>query len=192
MANPRGECKVITLRSGKEVKEALRETQKKEVDKGISDKEETEAPTLNPPQEKEFLRPYIPKAHYPQRLRKSENDNQFFRFLETFKKLQINIPFAEALEQMPLYARFLKELITKKMSWKNDETVVLIEECSAIIQHKLPQKLKHLGSFQIPCVIGEITMKKALCDLGESINLMSLAIMKIMKIKEAKPTRMAL
>ncbi|XP_052116499.1 uncharacterized protein LOC127746643 [Arachis duranensis] len=192
MANPREECKAITLRSGKEVKEAPKETQKKEVDKGISDKEETEAHTLNPPQEKEILRPYIPKAPYPQRLRKSENDNQFSRFLEIFKKLQINTPFAKVLEQIPLYAKFLKELMTKKRSWRNDETIVLKEECCAIIQHKLPQKLKDPGSFQIPCVIGEITMEKAFCDLGSTINLMSLAMMKRMKIEEAKPTRMAL
>ncbi|XP_057723948.1 uncharacterized protein LOC130939898 [Arachis stenosperma] len=82
--------------------------------------------------------------------------------------------------------------MTKKRSWKNDESVVLTEEYSAIIQHKLPQKLKDLGSFQIPCIIGEITVEKALCDLGASINLMSLAMIKRMKIEEAKPTRMAL
>ncbi|XP_016206517.1 uncharacterized protein LOC107646889 [Arachis ipaensis] len=93
---------------------------------------------------------------------------------------------------MPLYAKFLKELMTKKRSWRNDETVVLTEECSAIIQHKLPQKLKDPGSFQIPCIIGEIIVEKALCNLGASINLMSLIMMKRMKIEEAKPTRMAL
>ncbi|XP_057734267.1 uncharacterized protein LOC130949614 [Arachis stenosperma] len=93
---------------------------------------------------------------------------------------------------MSLYAKFLKELITKKRSWKNNETVVLTEECSTIIQHKLPQKLKDPVSFQIPCIIGEITVEKALCDLGASINLMSLAMMRKMRIEEAKPTIMAL
>ncbi|XP_057755653.1 uncharacterized protein LOC130974825 [Arachis stenosperma] len=93
---------------------------------------------------------------------------------------------------MPLYAKFLKELMTKKRSWKNNETVILTEECSAIIQHKLPQKLKDLGSFQIHCIIGEITVEKALCDLGASINLMSVAMMRKMEIEEAKPTKMAL
>ncbi|XP_057740203.1 uncharacterized protein LOC130957358 [Arachis stenosperma] len=82
--------------------------------------------------------------------------------------------------------------MTKKRSWKNNETVVLIEEYSAIIQHKFPQKLKDPRSFQIPCIIGKIIVEKALCDLGASINLMSLAMMRKMKIEEAKPTRMAL
>ncbi|XP_016199620.1 uncharacterized protein LOC107640624 [Arachis ipaensis] len=93
---------------------------------------------------------------------------------------------------MPLYAKFLKELMTKKRNWGEKETVVLTEECSAIIQKKLPQKMKDLGSFQIPCIIGDITIEKALCDLGASINLMSLAMMKRMRIEEAKPPRMAL
>ncbi|XP_057719781.1 uncharacterized protein LOC130934211 [Arachis stenosperma] len=93
---------------------------------------------------------------------------------------------------MPLYAKFLKEVMTKKRNWGEKEIVVLTEECSAIIQKKLPQKMKDLGSFQIPCTIGGISIEKELCDLGASINLMSLAMMKRMRIEEAKPTRMAL
>ncbi|XP_057747032.1 uncharacterized protein LOC130966261 [Arachis stenosperma] len=93
---------------------------------------------------------------------------------------------------MPLYAKFLKDLITKKRNWEAKETIVLTEECSTIIQKKLPQKLKDPWSFQIPCIIGDITIEKALCDLGASINLMSLTMMKRMKIEEVKPTRMEL
>ncbi|XP_057760562.1 uncharacterized protein LOC130980938 [Arachis stenosperma] len=93
---------------------------------------------------------------------------------------------------MPLYAKFLKELMTRKRNWGEKETVVLTEECSAIIQKKLPQKMKDPGSFQIPYIIGDITIEKALCDLGASINLMSLNMMSRMRIEEAKPTRMVL
>ncbi|XP_015967857.1 uncharacterized protein LOC107491517 [Arachis duranensis] len=52
--------------------------------------------------------------------------------------------------------------------------------------------MKDPGSFQIPCIIGDITIEKALCDLGASINLMSLNMMRRMRIEEAKPTRIAL
>ncbi|XP_025678070.1 uncharacterized protein [Arachis hypogaea] len=159
------ECKAITLRSGKELKETPRETQEEKEEGSSNAKEEAQIPVPNPSEEKEVLRPYVPKAPYPQRLMKNAKDSQFSKFLEIFKKLQINIPFAKALEQMPLYAKFLKELMTNKRSWRNDETVVLMEECSAIIQHKLSQKLKNPGIFQIPCIIGEITVEKALCDL---------------------------
>ncbi|XP_057745014.1 uncharacterized protein LOC130962872 [Arachis stenosperma] len=190
--NSRVECQAIILRSGKALKETTKEPQEKDMDGEGRGQEEIQAPAPNSHQEEEVLKPYAPKAPYPQQLKKSEDDNQFSRFLEVFKRLQINIPFAEAIEQMPLYAKFLKELMTKKRSWRSKETVVLTEECSPIIQHKLPQKLKDPGSFQIPCIRGEITVEKALCDLGASINLISLTMMRRIWIEEAKPTRMAL
>ncbi|XP_016173139.1 uncharacterized protein LOC107615602 [Arachis ipaensis] len=52
--------------------------------------------------------------------------------------------------------------------------------------------MKDPGNFQIPCIIRDISIEKALCDLGASINLMSLAMMKRMRIEKAKPTRMSL
>jgi len=30
------------------------------------------------------------------------------------KKLHVNVPFLDALSQMPLYAKFLKEILSKK------------------------------------------------------------------------------
>ncbi|XP_015947338.1 uncharacterized protein LOC107472329 [Arachis duranensis] len=129
----------------------------------------------------EGVKAYVPKLPYPTRIHKGAKDQQFPRFLEIFKKLEINIPLAEALEQMPLYAKFLKELITKKRSWQEKETVILTQECSAIIQKGLPPKLKDPGSFLIPCTIGNMAIDKSLCDLGASINLMSLTMMKRLK-----------
>ncbi|XP_027348011.1 uncharacterized protein LOC113859434 [Abrus precatorius] len=61
--------------------------------------------------------------------------------------------FPKALEQMPSYAKFMKELFSKKRKLEHDKTVPLTEECSAILKRKLPQKLKDLGSFSIPCEI---------------------------------------
>ncbi|XP_058189228.1 uncharacterized protein LOC131306817 [Rhododendron vialii] len=53
---------------------------------------------------------------------------------------------------------------------------MLTEECTAILQNKLPPKLKDPGSFTIPCTIGNSYFGKALCDLGASINLMPFSI----------------
>ena len=41
------------------------------------------------------------------------------------------------------------------------------EECSAIINRQILEKLKDLGSFTIPCVIDELNIEKALCYLLE-------------------------
>ncbi|XP_027338038.1 uncharacterized protein LOC113851969 [Abrus precatorius] len=73
-----------------------------------------------------------------------------------------------------------------------EKLVPLTKECSAILQRKLPQKLKDSGSFSIPCSIGNCTIGKALCDLGASINLMPLAIMKKLGIVKVKPTGITL
>ena len=98
--------------------------------------------------------PLAPKIPFPYRLRKQKDGEQFNKFLEIFKKLQINIPLAEALVQMPKYAKYLKEIITNKRTWDINETVPLGETCSYIISKKLPTKLKDLGSFRIPCIVG--------------------------------------
>ena len=44
------------------------------------------------------------------------------------------------------------------------------ENCSNILQKKLPPKLKDPGSFTISCTIGNTRFGKAILDLGASIN----------------------
>ncbi|XP_014523660.1 uncharacterized protein LOC106779955 [Vigna radiata var. radiata] len=112
--------------------------------------------------------------------------------MEIFKKLEINIPFSEALQQMPSYAKFLKELLSKKRKYIEEETIEVQGNCSAIIQKLLPPKLKDPRSFTIPCTIGNISVGKALIDLGASINLMSLSMFEKIEGLELKPTRMTL
>ncbi|XP_052171578.1 uncharacterized protein LOC127787558 [Diospyros lotus] len=69
---------------------------------------------------------------------------------------------------------------------------MLTEECSAIIQNKMPQKLKDPGSFTIPCIIGNCEFNKALCDLGASINLMPYSLFKKLGLGEIKHTFVSL
>ncbi|XP_061369962.1 uncharacterized protein LOC133312731 [Gastrolobium bilobum] len=101
----------------------------------------------------------------------------------------INIPFAVALENMPNYAKFKKGLLSRKRKFQECETITLTEEYNAIIQKKLPTKLKDPGSFSIPCTIGKVEVDNVLCDLGASINAMPLSMMNELGITEVKPTR---
>ncbi|XP_016195590.1 uncharacterized protein LOC107636605 [Arachis ipaensis] len=114
-----------------------------------------------------------PEVPHPQKVLKETKDEQFTEFLEIFKKLHINIPFAEVLEKMPPYMAFMKSLLSEK-------------------KRKLLKKMPDPGSFLIPCTIGNITFEKELCDLGSSINLMPLSIMKKLRIQEAQITRITL
>jgi len=54
---------------------------------------------------------------------------------------------------MPKYAKFMKEILRNKRKLEDHEMVMLNEECSFILQNKLPPKLKDTGSFTIPCTI---------------------------------------
>ena len=109
-----------------------------------------------------------------------------------FKKIEINIPFSKALTQMPLYAKFMKEILSRKRKIAEEGMVNLITTCSAVIQNSLPEKMQDLGSFTIPCEIGHADMGKALCDFGASINLMPLSVAKRLSLGELTLTSMTL
>ncbi|XP_050916772.1 uncharacterized protein LOC127131933 [Lathyrus oleraceus] len=90
---------------------------------------------------------------------------------------------------MPAYAKFMNELLNDKRKLMD---VALAEECSEIIQHKLPPKLTDPCRFTIPIFIGSLKIGKTLYDLGANINLMLLSMMRKIKCGEPKPTKMTL
>ncbi|XP_024022388.1 uncharacterized protein LOC112091888 [Morus notabilis] len=203
--NP-NECKAITLRSGRElegpsvqnamVDEELIKSNDDGKDKSKEEnlKTKKEAPVVRPGSITYSDNPprITPPLPFPQRFQKKALDEQFENFLNTFKKIHINIPFMDALEQMPNYAKFMKEVMSKKRKLEDYETMKLTEECSAIIKRQLPEKLKDPGSFTIPCIIRELHIEKALCDLRASINLMPLSIFQKLDLGEITPTTISL
>ncbi|GJS98675.1 reverse transcriptase domain-containing protein [Tanacetum coccineum] len=93
------------------------------------------------------------------------------KFLENLKQLHINIPFIEALVEMPKYAKYLKSLLTNKSRLEEACTVTMNERCSIVLLNKLPSQEKDLGSFTIPCQVSNL-QDNALADLGASISFM--------------------
>ncbi|KAJ9174010.1 hypothetical protein P3X46_017085 [Hevea brasiliensis] len=93
--------RAITLRSGKVINDEKSEnSEKRENEKETDESEKQES------------------------AEKSKLDKQFGKFLEVLKKLYINVPFVDALSQMPSYAKFLKEILSNKRKLEDDETVV--------------------------------------------------------------------
>ncbi|KAI5447937.1 hypothetical protein KIW84_015399 [Lathyrus oleraceus] len=101
----------------------------------------------------------IQNLPYPHAPSKRENERHYARFMDIFKQLQINIPFAEALEQMP---------------------------------KTLPKKEVDPGRVTLPVKIGDVYVGKGLIDLGSSINLIPLSIIKRLGNIEIKSIRMTL
>ena len=186
----------IQLRSGKDLS-SNKKTERKEETEG--EKEETEKEGeknnqivqpkgSNDQKKKERVPVNTPAVPFPQRLQKSRREEHFSKFLDIFKKLEINILFAEVISQMPLYAKFMKEILSKKRKIAEEGIVNLTATYSAIIQQKLPAKVKDPSSFAIPCSIGKYEFKKALCDSGASINLMPLSVVQRLSLEELTPT----
>ncbi|XP_022870127.1 uncharacterized protein LOC111389440 [Olea europaea var. sylvestris] len=91
------------------------------------------------------------------------------KFLEILKKLHVNIPFTDAILQISNYYKFLKEILNKKRKMPKHEMITLSEECSAIIQHRIPSKLKDRGG----------TIEDMLIKMGEFIFLADFIILDI-------------
>ena len=93
---------------------------------------------------------------------------------------------------MPNYAKFLKEILSKKKKIAEEGIVNLTATCSAVIQRSLLEKMKDPGSFTIPCSIGKYEFKKALCDSEASINLMPLSGVQRLSLGELTSTTIIL
>ena len=93
----------ITLRNGRQLEDPIAKTK---TNKGGEESEspqvektgvEGEEPSVPPPSK--------PKVPFPQRFTNSKLEAQFKKFVDMLKKIYINIPFTEALSQMPSYAK---------------------------------------------------------------------------------------
>ena len=135
---------------------------------------------------------YATPIPYPRRFQHSKKEEHEKAILDTFRKVQVNIPLLDAIKQVPKYAKFLKELCTNKRKFGKYETVALSEEVSAVLQRKLPPKLKDPGSFTIPCTIGTTRFERALLDLGASINLMPYSVYAALNLGPLKETNVTI
>ncbi|KAH9751265.1 hypothetical protein KPL71_014224 [Citrus sinensis] len=182
--NPKQNDSAVILRSGKELQEPSKkvtehvedELEKNELMPKSQDAQPTRAKPL----------PIVIPPPFPSRFAKSKKEEQEKDILETFHKVEVNIPLLDAIKQIPRYAKFLKELSTSKRKLRGDERVHMGENVSAVLQKKLPPKCKDPGMFTIPCKIGSVRVEKAMLDLGASINVMPRSIYSSLNIGALK------
>ncbi|XP_070020570.1 uncharacterized protein [Nicotiana sylvestris] len=124
--NPKEHLKAISLRSGKTLDDpyADRQGNPQEVEQVNESKNKKDSELLKEQkdkgkkvQENELMtNPYSVPLPFPQKLKREKLDKQFSKFLEMLKQLYINIPFTNALKQMPAYAKFLKEILSSSFT----------------------------------------------------------------------------
>ncbi|XP_031393661.1 uncharacterized protein LOC116205261 [Punica granatum] len=188
--NPRENASAVTLRSGKVLEPAVpsKNRAQDKIDEGETKKEksvdETKEDIINTPIQKIVIPP-----PFPSRFARAKKEEAEQEILETFRKVEVNIPLLDAIKQVPRYAKFLKELCTNKRKLSKGEKISVGENASAVIQRKLPQKCKDPGMFTIPCTIGEKRIEKAMLDLGASINVMPLSIYRTLNLGPLKDTK---
>ncbi|KAM2517636.1 hypothetical protein PS1_032523 [Malus domestica] len=210
VVNPKGgfeSAKAITLRSGKEVgiepkpsKSGPKEDEKLKIEEEDQAKATARIEQSLPqspkhsnsantgkkgpiPFNSNVIPPDVP---FPSRFLQSKNEEEAKDVLETFRKVQVNIPLLDAIKQIPKYAKFLKKLCTTRKRFREKEVVHVSENVSAMLQRKLPPKCKDPGSFTIPCVLGNTRFDSAMLDLGASINVMPYSVYASMNLGELK------
>ncbi|GJR34102.1 reverse transcriptase domain-containing protein [Tanacetum coccineum] len=216
IANPKGELKAITTRSGlfldgpfvpmphpfinPEEDERVKET--------LTDPELAEYTIKVPPPLVQKTKPtslknYVvhkrdplhPNISYPSRMhqeKQQEKDEvQIHKFWQMFKQLHINISLVDALILIPKYQKILKSLLFNKEKLLELANTPLNENCSTVILKKLPKKLGDPAKFLISCGFNKLKCK-ALADLGANINLMPLLVWKKLGLPELISTRMTL
>ncbi|KAK8511906.1 hypothetical protein V6N12_074596 [Hibiscus sabdariffa] len=213
-ANPRENVSAITLRSGtviepiprnadaasktqgeeklkseenqkSDAKEKKERKEKSKEEDGANAQERKQGKSQQSP----IISPYATPPPFPSRLVKRDKQTEEKEILDVFRKVEINIPLLDVIRKVPRYARFLKNLCTTKRKLTGNEKVNLGENVSAVFQRKLPPKLKDQGMFAIPCKIGEVEIKRAMCDLGASINVMPLSVYNLISTEPLKETR---
>ncbi|XP_051127874.1 uncharacterized protein LOC127249212 isoform X2 [Andrographis paniculata] len=142
--NPKN-TSAITLRSGKELegpppisKEQNEDHIEMEIEKE-AELHEKVPPNSIPPTETK-------SAPFPNRLKKPQKANKRKEMIEIFKKVELNIPLLEAINQIPKYANFLKELYTNKRKLRWDEHIIAGENVSTVLKRKVPPKTCDLGN----------------------------------------------
>ncbi|KAH9752794.1 hypothetical protein KPL71_014847 [Citrus sinensis] len=85
---------------------------------------------------------------FPNRFKQFKKEEQEKEILETFRKVEVNIPLLDAIKQVLRYAKFLKELCSNKQKLSGNEKVSVGENVSAVLQRKLPPKCKDPGPME--------------------------------------------
>nr|GEV61792.1 DNA-directed DNA polymerase [Tanacetum cinerariifolium] len=211
--NPKGEMKAVTTRSGLAYEgpsiptnSPLEKVDEQNTEE-IMDKEHSNCPGSTAQVQPSVLpilipEPDVPRTQpqptipYPSRLNdqklREKATNQMEKFFQIFHDFHFDISFADALLLMPKFASTIKSLLVNKDKLFELAKVPLNENCSAMLLKKLPEKLRDLGKFLIPCDFPGMEVCHALADLGASINLMPLSIWKKLSLPELTPTRMTL
>ncbi|GJS46266.1 reverse transcriptase domain-containing protein [Tanacetum coccineum] len=209
VANPRGDMKAITTRSGVSYDGPSILPPPSSLPKVVEHEPEVTKDTVQPSTENiqppkvqtQNDEPIValktkPTIPYPLRVNKEKLREKDYllalKFMENFRNLHFELSFTDSLLHMPKFAPMFRKLLNNKDKIIDLNKTPMYENCSAMILKKFPEKLRDPGRFLIPCDFLEIDECLALADLGPSINLMPLSVWEKLNLSDLTKTRMIL
>ncbi|RDY10476.1 Retrovirus-related Pol polyprotein from transposon 17.6, partial [Mucuna pruriens] len=173
---------VVTLRSGKELPHPAPQQLPRLIDADFVPNADSKVP-----QQDKIVTLSFPTRTFS--VRKPKSDEELLRMM--FRKVEINIPFLDAIKQIPKYAKFLKKLcVHKRKKMKGMSALTRNEDFTTGAQQALPKKCQDPIIFSVPCTIGDCTFVNAMLDLRASINVMPTSIYKSLNFGDLEPIRM--
>ena len=106
--------------------------------------------------------------------------------------MKINVPLLDAIQQVPSYAKFLKDMCTKKRKINVPKKVFLATNSRELLSGPIPIKYKDPGCPTIVCTIGQAEISHALLDLGPNINLLPFSVYQQLGLGDLSPIRVTI
>ncbi|XP_025664748.1 uncharacterized protein [Arachis hypogaea] len=199
--NPKGSINAITLRSGTKLDKnvAMPTKLSKEInneDVGVEvgvmrdenegvEKSEEEPPKVKEPKRKTLLEEPLPIL-FPTLAKKAKKQKELDpNMVEIFKKVEVTVPLFKAIQQVPKYAKFLKDVCTHKDKLGNLNTKLVDDFISSL----LPEKCNDSDLCLVTCLIGGMKFMDCMCDLGACVSIMPLPIYKRLNLSPLKRSR---
>ena len=77
------------------------------------------------------------------------------KIFEMFNQVKINVPLLDVIQQVLSYAKFLKDMCTKKRKTNVPKKVFLATNISDLLSSFILVKYKNTGCLTIACTIGQ-------------------------------------
>jgi hypothetical protein len=174
------QCNDIHLRSGRVVEPAI-------ADVTSPDKEETQEHDA-PEKVQSSSNNAAETTPFPERLALTKAPEQpAFNLLGELQNLYVKIPLLQALRDVPIYARTMRDICIKKPGRKTKDplTVHVMGDLSALMTGKTPPvKYGDPGHPTVTVQVGKTIIPRVLVDLGAAINIMTLETLQLLQLQD--------
>lgn len=131
----------------------VRETveEQSDADKGKEDHKERQKGKEKAEQadasKKSFKAVDLSQLPYPHRMMQTVKDKQYSELFKMLSRVEVNLPLLDMIQNVPTYAKFFKDLCSRKRKLNLHEKVFASDGVNSVFHCELPTKMKDLGSF---------------------------------------------